>query len=411
MKKRMISLGLAASLLLTLPLPALAAEQEDGIHTIAVAVYDPDASEMEMFMDYYRDYIEAGFSVKFLFSGSISGVQDEIDFIENAAEAGAEGVISFAGMEDLPAIVESAANAGLYYVLGSGSISDEDYAKLKENEYYLGSVGPEASSVYDAGRDMAAYFLEKGSRSVILMSGGASSGNSRHASRTQGMLDVFAEEAGLVLDGDSETAAQTSDILTLSSEDGTFTVTVCPGYTENGPGRSNLETVLAAGTYDTLMSAFHVSTYLDVIAEKEREQDANIMVGSIDSFTETNFEIFKEDDPFGNAPIDYVEGKYASMAGPAFAMMLNAVTGSADITRENGEAARWYQGFWRATGKQEYTELYGYATGIYENAYSNEDLMEVIRVFNPDATCGELKSLTESWSVEDAKQRIFGETE
>ena len=34
------------------------------------------------------------------------------------------------------------------------------------------------------------------------------------------------------------------------------------------------------------MSAFHVSTYLDKIADKEKEQNSNILVGSIDSFTD-----------------------------------------------------------------------------------------------------------------------------
>ena len=43
------------------------------------------------------------------------------------------------------------------------------------------------------------------------------------------------------------------------------------------------------------------------------------MVGAIDSFTDDNFELFKEKDMFGNPPVDYAQGKYASLAGPAFA--------------------------------------------------------------------------------------------
>ncbi len=45
----------------------------DGdVHTIGVILYDPDSAEMEMFADYYRDYIEEGFPVKFIFSGKIA---------------------------------------------------------------------------------------------------------------------------------------------------------------------------------------------------------------------------------------------------------------------------------------------------------------------------------------------------
>ena len=57
---------------------------EGEIHTIGVAMYDPDSAEMEMFGDYYRDYIEEGFPVKFIFSGKITDAQSECDFIEEA---------------------------------------------------------------------------------------------------------------------------------------------------------------------------------------------------------------------------------------------------------------------------------------------------------------------------------------
>ena len=59
--------------------------------------------------------------------------------------------------------------------------------------------------------------------------------------------------------------------------------------------------------------------------------------------------------------------------------------------------------------EEEYIELYGYATGIYENAYSCDDLQGVIRVFDDSATPEKFKELTESYSVEDAKARIFDE--
>lgn len=76
-------------------------------------------------------------------------------------------------------------------------------------------------------------------------------------------------------------------------------------------------------------------------------------------------------------------------------------------SKENGQAARLYQGFWTATNEKDYEELYGYATGIYENAYSCDDLQGVIKVFDDSAAPEKFKELTESYSVEDAKARIF----
>ena len=73
MKKKILSLTLCTALLGGMSTSVCAAAEdysEDEIHTIGVAMYDPDSAEMEMFGDYYRDYIEEGFPVKFIFSGS-----------------------------------------------------------------------------------------------------------------------------------------------------------------------------------------------------------------------------------------------------------------------------------------------------------------------------------------------------
>ena len=279
----------------------------------------------------------------------------------------------------------------------------------------MGSVGPDLETVYQAGCDMAEFFLEKGARNIVIMSGGAASGNRLHQVRTWGMLNTLEEKAGLVLTKDARTIdaealSMTDEVIQLSDKEGNLHVTICPGYTEmDGAGLANLETAFAEGDCDTLMSAFHAATYLDKISDKEKEQNSNIMVGAIDSFSEQNFEVFQEKDSFGNTPIDYVRGKYASMAGPAFAMIYNAITGNPDAVEEDGEAVRLYQNLWTAKTEDEYIELYGYATGIYENAYSCDDLMQVIRQFNEDANPQSFRELTEASDVESAKERIFAE--
>lgn len=412
MKKKILSLMLSAALLSGMPSMVWASAETYGegeVHTIGVAMYDPDSAEMEMFADYYRDYIQAGFPVKFIFSGKIADAQAESDFVEEAKANGAEGIISFAGFADgLQDVIKTCEKDEIYYALGSNTVSDENYEAIKDNPWYIGSVGPDLEAVYEAGCDMTEFFLDKGAGNIVIMSGGAASGNRLHQVRTWGMLNTLEEKAGLVLTGDAEELAKTDKITELTDKDENIHVTICPGYTEGGEGLDNLESVFADGNCDTLMSAFHVSTYLDKISDKEAEQDSNIMVGAIDSFSEQNFEIFKEKDAFGNAPIDYVRGKYASMAGPAFAMIYNAITGTPDAVEENGEAVRLYQNLWTAKSEEEYIELYGYATGMYENAYSCDDLMDVIRQFNENADPQSFKELTEASDLESAKKRILG---
>lgn len=412
MMKKVLTLMMSATLLFGTQsmVWADAEDYSDGdVHTIGVVVYDPDSAEMEMFADYYRDYIEEGFPVKFLFSGKVADAEAEKSFIEEAKAEGAEGIISFVGYADgLQDIIKTCEEEEIYYALGSNTVSDENYEAIKDNPWYLGSVGPDLEAVYEAGCDMTEFFLDKDAENIVIMSGGSSAGNALHKMRTQGMLDTLEEKAGLVLTEDSDKLSATDEMTELTDEDGNLHVTICPGYTEmDGAGLDNLETAFAEGDCDTVMSAFHVSTYLDRISTKEKEQDSNIMVGAIDSFSEQNFEIFKEKDAFGNAPIDYVRGKYASMAGPAFAMIYNAITGTPDAVEENGEAVRLYQNLWAAKSEEEYIELYGYATGIYENAYSCDDLMQVIGQFSEDANPENFKELTEASDLESAKERIF----
>ena len=80
------------------------AEEEDTEYTIGVVVYDPDSSEMDMFMDYYRDYIQQGFPVQFYFSDATTDGDQEIAFIDQMKEIGADGIISFLG-NDLERVV------------------------------------------------------------------------------------------------------------------------------------------------------------------------------------------------------------------------------------------------------------------------------------------------------------------
>ncbi len=407
-KKRNVLIGLVLLLVLFAGFPAQAEEDRGGSDTyrVGVVVYSQDSQEMMMFMNYYRDYIQAGFSVKFYFSDAVDTAEDENAFIEALKEQGVQGVISFCGY-DLPDTIRVCEENGMYYVLGSNVVSDEDYEAVKDNPWFLGSIGPDPEALYQSGCDMAEYFAEKEAKSYIIMTGGASKGNASHAARVEGMLDTLEDKAGLVLEDDAQTLAASEENTVLKSADGSVSVILCPDYTEGGNGLDHLSSAFSQGSCDVLMSAFHAATYLDKIAEKESEQGSNIMVGAIDSFTEANFEAIQEKDAFGNASIDYIQGKYGSMAGPAFAMLYNAMTGHPEANTADGNAVRLYQEFWKATSREEYIELYGYTTGIYENAYSCENLMQVIKVFNDETTPEDLKELTEACTVEDVKARIL----
>ena len=75
--------------------------------------------------------------------------------------------------------------------------------------------------------------------------------------------------------------------------------------------------------------------------------------------------------------------------------------------QKDGVAVRLYQNLWTAKSEAFLNELCGYATGIYENAYSCDDLMQVIGQFSEDADPQSFRELTEASDLDSAKERIF----
>ena len=373
--------------------------------TIGVAVYDPTDPEMTMFFDYYTGYIAESFPVEFIISNELASYEDEVEFIEAMADEGAGAIIAFY-TTDLAETVAACEDRGIYLVLGSSSISDEEYEAVKDNEYFLGVIGPDEDEEYAAGYEMAQEFVEGGATSYLITSGGAaSSTNYMHYTRTVGMLTALQDELGLTYSSSIEELASSEELVEVDT--GTdVTITIAPWYFATDEGLSNLETAFEAGDYDALLSAFSVDDALDLIEEEIEQSATEMLVGTIDCFSESNYLAVETVDANGNSLLNYVKGKYASMVAPAFVAAYNAVTGNVDVVKPDGEAFRLYQTYWTATSEEEYVELYNYTRSIYENAYSSADLMEVIAVYNEDAGYEAFAQLTESCDEEAVRARL-----
>ena len=343
-----------------------AVEDGDVQYTIGVVVYNQNSPEMNMFMNYYREYIQQGFPVKFYFSGSINSAEDEINFIRAMKLQGVSGIISFYG-QDIQKIVEACDEEEMYYVLGSGSISDEDYDKVKTSPYFLGSVGPDAKADYEAGYNMADYFADADTSSYIVLTGGSSAGNYMHLQRTIGVLEGLAEKEGLTYSEDVEKLASSEKTTVVDAGKDDVSITICPGYMTDPKGINNLKHAFVDRNYDAVLCTFNVDEIMKTITSKEEEQ-----------------------------------------GGPAFAILYNAMSGHPEANTDDADSntVRLYQGFWSASDKDTFNELYGYTQDIYENAYSCADLMKVIKAYSTDTTPDDLKALTEAYTVEDVQKRI-----
>lgn len=382
-----------------------AAEAEDKI-VIGVCAYNTDFEEMQLFMDYYREYIAQGMSVDFLFSETLTSGEEEREFIRMAKEQGAEGIVSFYG-QDIQDTLKLCEEEQIYYVLGSGTISDEDFASAEENPYFLGAIGPNTEEEYQAGYDMIISFAAKGADSYLLVTGGASASNYMHISRTKGMLDALAATKKLTFNMSTDEAAALTEVTALETGNDSIRVVICPGYMSSGEGNTNLEKAIQMQDYDAVASVMSFGATLDPIIEASASWGHTVLTGTVDCFSEENLKAVQEKDSYGEMKLNYVAGKYASLAGPAVAAIYNAVTGHPEAVRADGKPFRLSQTLWKADSEELYKELYDFTQGVYENAYSCDELMQVIAVFNPDTAYEDFAALTEASDVESVEERIL----
>ena len=360
---------------------------------IAVATYDRQDPEVRAFQNYYENYISECFPVDFLYPGSISSAEDEADFVDRVITAGAKGIISFITY-DLESTLETCQKSGVYYMMGSGSIPKEDFEKVKTNPYFLGVIGPSEEMEQNAGADMTSFFMKKQAEAdtpsgYLVLSGGTKYNNSMHTYRTEAMLETL---------GFSPAQAAVTEPAVLENENGK--VCIIPGYPQEEAAVSALKEQLNTGEYSVILSCCTVVNLLDTIKEARETTGIDIQTGTVDCFTSENL------DAVHDGLLQYVTGKYSSLLGPSFAVMYNAVTGHADLYRnEDGTAFSIAQGFWTADSPEAYEELYGLTTGIYVNAYNADDLSKVINEITPDADMEDLIRLAEAYSVEDVKAR------
>lgn len=395
--KRLIAVMAAAVVLLCMG-GCIAGTQkgEDGSeqHKIAVAVYDVTDDEVITFREYLTGYIRECFpEVEFMYSYAIRSAEDEMDFLKEACENGAEGVMSFITY-DLSEEVSYCASKGVYYMLASGTVTDEDYEAVADDPYFVGVVGPGSEIEHQAGADMAEYFIhEMDGDQYILFTGGAGIGNEMHRERAVGALEVFEREFGSL--GQSvEELALTEEPVGLTLGDGRLTV--FPGYTTREEIGEAAKKELESTDYDFALSMFSMYSMVDVFRKEGIEQ------GVIDCYSMTNKDLFAD------GTLCYVAGKFSSTIGPSFAAMYNAITGYGEDFRQDGRAFKMTQGFWISKDKKEFNDQYALATGIYVNAYDHEDLRSVMKAYDTSASFEKLKALTEAYTREDAQARRDG---
>ncbi|MDU5336560.1 hypothetical protein [Enterococcus sp.] len=360
--------------------------------SIGVLIYDPSDSQVLAFQKYYNDYIAKNYNVEFKFSDAISTAEEEKSAIENFASQNCKAVIALT-QSDMVAAINESAKAKMYYIVGVGTMTDEQYEETKDNEYFLGTIGPDLASEEKAGYDMAKHYIAEGNTNFVLYAGGMSYGVDAHRKRFEGFVKAF-QEAGVTY------KKPESGKFIGEFESDKYTIQVLEGFPDDaGAFYTEAQQKLGEEGVQTLLS---VGIGLEVFGATISNVNPEIKLATVSAFTEA----YKDGFNANPQQIDYLSGTFPAMIGPTFAAVMNAVNGDSKDFREDGQAFRITQNYWNAQSKDEFDTMYEIANDFKEPAINKADLDKLIKKNNEDITYKEFKEFASNVDFETIQQNI-----
>lgn len=301
---------------------------------IGVLVADVSGEEALGFADYYKNYITSNYNVEFSYTEQLADAAAEKAAIEKFAAQGFDAIISFSASDRATQIETCSAN-GLYYAVASGMLDDEQYEQYKNDEYFVGQIGPSMDTEYEAGYAMGKYFADQGVKSIAMY--GAFIPNPMHVYRAAGVLAGIGATYGGASDKDAIVGQIFGDQGIDLSKVGAGSVEVV-GYFQ-GFGDTTFDELFGCigSQPEAFLSVGMATTFFtDILNEN------GIAFSDIDSFTSANGTAMSE------GKLVYLAGKYSSSVGPIFAAVMNAVNGT-PVRNEDGSALSISQNYLVAT--------------------------------------------------------------
>ena len=360
--KRILAVVLCALLLATC-IPAFAEGEKIG-----VLVSDATSSEALAFRAYYTEYIAPAYGVEFIYSDELTDAAGEKSAIDNFIVNNCKAVISFSSF-DRPAQIDQCESAGVYYAVATGTLTAEEYDEYKDYEYYVGAIGPSLDIEYQAGYDMAAYYLDQGVTKFGMFGGGVPYYVDMHIYRAAGMLTAMVEKGGdganykgqtdfggilgqIYQDGGIDTGA-IGNVELLAYVGGYDFDDAWFGKLAQMAGTEGIEAILTVGSGVDVLGSFVAGT--------------DVKLATVDSFTPAMGEAME------NGILDYMAGKFAASVGPIFVATYNAINGE-PIRDDDDNALALGQGFWVATNAEQFKEYSAVDSSNTDPAYTKEIL-------------------------------------
>lgn len=353
--------------------------EDDGISLdtskkvkMGILVSDATSAEALAFRSYYTDYIQAEYNVELLYSDELADAAGEKAAIETFLTNNCKAVISFSSF-DREAQLKQCQDAEVYYAVATGTLTDEEYEAYKDYEYYVGAIGPSLDVEFQAGYDMAKYYLDQGMKNFAVFGGALPYYTEMHIYRVAGMLTAMVEAGGE--GANYQGAAQKEAIIGQIFADGNVVT--------GNIGDINLMGYVGGYDMDEAWFAKCAQTVqtpgLEVLLAVGNGSDffgtsitgTDVRIASVDAYASS----------FGDAMqagmLDYLTGKFSASIGPIFAATYSAVLG-APIRTPEGYALALDQGYWVATSYEEFQKYYAVDSSLDAPAYTKTMLNKLL---------------------------------
>jgi len=334
-----------------------------GNKTVKVGVLVADASGDEAlgFKNYLQQYVAKEYNYEFVYSPAIESAEQARTQAETFIGQNCKAIIDMADKNrgDLAKLCN---DSKVYFAIGSGMMSDEDFNASKKLEYFVGQIGPDMVTEYNTGLAMGQYYKETKQVSKVGVYG-AFIPNPMHLYRMAGLLtglgDTYKGQTGQNIvytvfgDGAQFDAANIA---------GDVTIDYCAGFDGEGAIFARVGEIIAAEP-DAFLSVGMTTTFFADMLD-----GAHLEYSDIDSFTTANGNHMK------NGSLKYLAGKYSSSLGPIFAAIKSAIDGKA--IRNNGEAFSISQGYWTAKSSAEFEKFQ--AADSVSNPIFNKTILDTL---------------------------------
>lgn len=335
---------------------------------MGILVSDATTAEALAFRTYYTEYIQKQYNVEMIYSDELTDAAGETSAIDTFITNNCKAIISFSSF-DRAAQLQQCEDAGVYYAVATGTLTDEEYETYKGYEHYVGAIGPSLNVEFETGYNMAKHYLDQGKKNFAIFGGAIPYYTEMHIYRAAGMLTAMVEAGGdganyqgaadqgaiigqIFTDGEVKTGA-IGDINILGYVGGYDMDDAWFGKCAQMAQTADLEVILAVGNGSDFFGTAAAGT--------------DVKIASVDAYASSYGEAMDA------GMLDYLAGKFSASIGPIFMATYRAALG-APIRTADGNALALSQGYWVATSADEFKTYYAVDSSVESPAYTKEML-------------------------------------